>query len=154
MTDLLTEKIKKTQSDLDEVFGMKELKLSKYPDLQIFKDRWGNELLYSKKVNPIATEWTTGHSCGCCADAALYLYVFVHEVNPKTGTKIKVYSDPPQMCIGQKDYTYGDFGDSGWEEKVRKLGICEEVIKAVGESFESDRIERERILESEDSSQD
>lgn len=42
----------------------------KFPDIEIYKDRWKNEYYCSKSVNAIADQILFKNSCGCCRDCS------------------------------------------------------------------------------------
>lgn len=86
--------------------------LEDYPDLEEVKTRW-RTLLCSKVVNGNPQKVYTAHSCGCCGDAALYLYFCNRE-----GGEL-IYSNPPYICVGAKSYGE-DVWDKDWEDKVVK----------------------------------
>ena len=75
--------------------------IQEFPDLHEVKGRWTTWLV-SKSVNAAPEKMTTRHSCGCCSDAA-YLAMFYVERNGH-----KVFSDPPEVCIGSKNPIYGE----------------------------------------------
>ena len=97
-----------------------------FPDLKINNDRWDNEYYVSASVNNKATHVRILHTCGCCSDAVTLAepYIIVE------GTRI--YSNPRQFQIGEKDGTYYlDVAYYGWEEEMKKHNIPEGIIKQI-----------------------
>lgn len=113
----LSEKINKLKNEASNL----ETLIEEFPDLHEYPGRW-QTFLSSKKVNDNPEKINYGHSCGCCEDAALYIYFYVERL----GTK--VYSDPPFICIGSKNEYYGEIEDESRyilnenrEETVNKI---------------------------------
>lgn len=117
---------------------------TKYPDLKIITGRW-NTKYSSKTVNSIATNYDLGHSCGCCSDAALLVYPYIED------NGIRIYSDPPSICIGRgNEGGYGEIPSYGWEDRLREEKIQENIIKEVEQYFK----EHEPVDETNDDSED
>lgn len=79
-------------------------------------------MLTSKLVAAGPGGTTVGRSCGCCADAAVQLWLYAERHGER------VYADPPYVCVGEGNPTHGEEWDDrprdvwsdGWLESVRK----------------------------------
>lgn len=116
----------------------KEEKLNKVKTLStIFKNlkrnvnRWGTERFCTNEVNETADKYYTTFSCGCCSDAALLVRPY------KEVAGIKVYTDPCDICIGEKDYSYTNNArlDCDWRDALREKGISEAIIEQIEEEY-------------------
>lgn len=106
-----------------ETKGLEALETA-FPDIEEVPLR--RKTVYaSRAANATATECYLSRSCGCCNDAALYLYFFVRFDGAV------VYSQPPYVCVGAGNPAYGeswndrprDIWDEDWAEAVfRRFG--------------------------------
>jgi hypothetical protein len=124
------DKIKELEREL--FFNKKAKRL--FSDVEITKDRWNTERLYSVKANPKTNKVEISHGCGCCSDAALYARPYLKVEG------VEVYSDPPSFTIGYgNSYGYGEEESDGWEEKMRESNISEEVIRQCREYLDDNK---------------
>lgn len=98
---------------------------AEFPDLREYPTRW-RKVLVSKAVNAKPEGAYTSHACGCCNDSPLYAWFYVQR------GKTRVYSDPPFVCVGEKNPYYLHLDDElpdrwseDWREKVA-ASICAE----------------------------
>jgi hypothetical protein len=107
-----------------------EAMLQAYPNLRKRVGRWEKIAYYTKDVNAHVTRFDLRHNCGCCNDSPL-------EVWPYLETPYgKVYSDPPDFRVGEKEPCYGgDIPHKGWDTTMRDAGIPEPIIGAVSIHF-------------------
>ena len=118
----INEKIKEAEQESSRLKRAKEL----YPNVNIGKDRWGTERLFSSSVNDKVDKVNIHHSCGCCPDAGLLArpYLIVDGIT--------IYSDPSSFYIGQQnEWGLGEIECELWEEDLRKKNITEEVIQQI-----------------------
>jgi hypothetical protein len=137
-------KLRKEASDklaeADRIAKLQEI----FPDLKVHVSRWKTVRFCSPTVNSRATSFEIKHNCGCCNDSPL-------EVRPYLETKHgRVYSDPPCLRVGEKHWIVGDKPYKGWQNKLREVGIPEEIVAAVQEHFNEGRKLRIQIAEEED----
>ena len=78
----------------------------------------------------MATDYEHRHSCGCCADAALYIRPYIER--KVLGKSVRIYSQPETFCVGERAYNGGYHVDSDWREKLRNADIPEKLIERVG----------------------
>jgi len=120
--------------------SLKQLKsmLESYPDLEVHTGRWNKKVYSSRSVNSLVNNYDTRHNCGCCSDSPL-------EVWPYLETEYgKIYSSPAMFFVGQKnEYRYGDLSDPGWEDKLRKENIPEELIERMSSLFSDEDYEED-----------
>jgi hypothetical protein len=122
--ETLAQKIQKQEDHLLKVKKIMEM----FPDVTEERDRWENIRLYSPSINAIADDAEIHHSCGCCADASLYVSPF------KIIEGIQVYSKPAHFCIGHKvDFGTGDEVSEDWENQLKEENIGETAIAKVRE---------------------
>jgi len=115
------------QTELDELKALLVL----YPSLKYHQGRWQSYLCASE-INTLAKDVQFIHSCGCCADSALYAMPHI-----KHNHRI-IYSDPPQFYIGNKiEWGVGYNSNDHWPEDMRKHNIDHVIIDAV-EKYLSD----------------
>jgi hypothetical protein len=107
-----------------------EAMLKQYPNLRKRVGRWEKVAYYTSDVNTKVDRFDIRHNCGCCNDSPL-------EIWPYLETPIgKVYSDPPDFRVGQRDPCYGgDVPYEGWDTKMREAGLPEMIIGAVSMHF-------------------
>lgn len=130
--DRYVEEQKKAIAEREKVLGEIEALKARFPDLRVDVNRWKTERYCAKSANAICNEWTHCHSCGCCNDSPLLAMPFI-----KVGA-FTVYSDQPQICIGEKNaYQGGDDLSLNWDETLRKYSISEDLIKKIGGYFEN-----------------
>lgn len=124
--DKIKELQKVVDKNNDEINTLVKL-TERFPDLEIHKNRWGEERYSAKSVNKVADKWYYGHSCGCCEDAALEIYFYI-EIDG-----VKIHSNPDKFYIGEKS----DYSDSGYriefdfEKKMIEAEINLELIQKV-----------------------
>jgi hypothetical protein len=125
------EEKQKEVSELNKEIDNLRILVKKYPDLKKHVDRWRNERLKSKKVNAIADLCYFAHSCGCCDDSPLFVWPYIKDEE----TGLDIYSDPPNIFIGEKN-PYPVSGrvykpervNPNWEENLRECNISQVVI--------------------------
>jgi len=145
--DYLLAETQEHEQAIERLGVIREL-LKIYPKLKRETGRWGSERFYTLEVNRIVLEADIWHSCSCCPDAPLFIspYIVVNS--------IKVFSDPPKICIGQMNaYGYGEIPDENWEETLKNHNLPETIIEQVRIYFteypESNRAESDRDDENE-----
>lgn len=124
---------------INEIDTLKKI-IEKYPDMETHIDRWNNQKFVSKLVNPEVDNCYFSHSCGCCDDAALFVWSY-----KKIGD-FELFSNPPNITIGEGNpsYRYDDFYDeeedksfleyseiaySHWENNLKQKNISDCVIE-------------------------
>ncbi len=101
-----------------------------YPNLLKKTGRWDKVAYYSKDVNGLVTRFDIRHNCGCCRDSPLEVWPYLETPNGK------VYSDPAEFRVGEKEPFYGgDIPHKGWDKMMRDAGIPEGIIGAVSMHF-------------------
>lgn len=117
----LKEDLAKQQAEIDRKLTL----AGKYPDLSEHRARF-RTVLKALSANAVADDSYVSASCGCCNDAALYLWVRVKADG--------VYSDPPFFVIGEKVPNYdldGTYERRYFPEvidQLRKHGVSEAVV--------------------------
>lgn len=132
-----TEALRKEAREKAEEAEKLEKLTALFPDLRKQVGRWNKVAFCSKSVNEKVTRFDMRHNCGCCPDSPLEVWPYLETEHGK------VYSDPPQFFVGENSY-YGDRPRAGWEEELRKAGIPEAIVGAVGIHF---RREKESAVE-------
>jgi hypothetical protein len=136
--------INKRAAEIDRLNNLQKL----FPDLKKYEGRWKKVVYYSKAANPIATEYESRHSCGCCSDSVL-------EIWPYAVTDYgRVHTDPPRFSVGERHYISGDKPYKGWKDDLSNAGIRPEVIESVNERFKNDRLERIQLASENDDDED
>lgn len=105
---------------------------SVYPDLKIHVDRWKKVVYCSASVNSIVTTCETKHNCGCCERSPLEAWFYI--LTPLG----KIYSNPPCIMIGEKEFSGGDIPFPDWEDKLRRENIPENIIEQLKSCFPTD----------------
>jgi hypothetical protein len=114
--------------------------LQAFPNLRRREGRWKKIAYYTKDVNTRVTRFDSRHNCGCCDDSPLEIWPYLETPYGK------VYSDPPEFRVGERDSCYGgDIPHKGWDARMRDAGIPEEVIGPVSMIF---RDSADQILQS------
>lgn len=122
--EYLVQKENEINKELENVKFIRSL-LEKYPDLQRHVNRWKQERFTSALV--VATDCEIGHNCGCCSDSPVEVWPYALEGQ----TRIYVTGIP--FIVGEKNsYEYGETPYDGWEDKLRKANLSEEIITKVG----------------------
>ena len=134
------EKLRKEGASLIAEADQLEKMLQAFPNLRRREGRWKKIVYYTKDVNTRATRFDMRHNCGCCSDSPLEVWPYFESPFGK------IYSDPPDFKVGERDACYGgDIPYKGWEAKMRDAGIPEEVIGPVSRIF---RDSADQILQS------
>ena len=129
----LTDKLK-----AEEERNRKLQKLAeRFPDLHEHRDRWGTIRHSTKAVNGLVDNCIIKHNCGCCPDSPLEIWPYI-EIDGW-----RIFADPIPYTVGEKAYGYGETEWFGWEEKLRKEGIHEKVVRIVQGFFLDNRPEEE-----------
>ena len=131
----LQQQIDKQQRELKQLEKLNEL----FPDLKKYVGRWNKIVYTSKLVNEKASKYEARYNCGCCNDSPLEIWIYMETENGR------VYTDPPLFSIGTKNPSryYGDYDadeniiDYGWEERLRKNGINESIIKSIKNVYDN-----------------
>lgn len=100
-----------------------------YDDVKEVSTRW-KSYLASTKIIPDCNDFHTVKSCGCCADAVLYVMPFL------IIEEITIFSNPCQIPIGHGDMYCCGTGyhmNDTWLEKMKELGFNEKLIQKVQE---------------------
>lgn len=128
---------KEATASLAEAARLEQLR-SRFPDLAKVTDRHRWERLISSAV--VATEAELRHSCGCCSDAMLRLYLYL---DTDLG---RVYSSKSSYVVGEKS-TYGDTPKAHWKETLEMDGVPPNIIQMVSDHFTKQKQEALRRLE-------
>jgi hypothetical protein len=115
---------------LNEIYEInKILKLMfYYPNLKKYRDRWNKEYLICKEINKECNNVDFKYSCSCCDDAVLYAIPY-KEIN-----NIKIYSDPAQIFIGNKNsYGSGDIEHKNWKDNF--IDFNNKIIETIENHF-------------------
>lgn len=111
--------------------------LSKFPDADVYKNRWDREFYNSKTANSQTTNIEISRSCGCCTDAVIYAkpYLIIND--------IKIYSNPVEIYIGECDYDGLEHYDANWEKLLKNENISDIAINSIREKIKkaNDKIE-------------
>lgn len=124
--DLRNDAAKKLQ-EAEEI----EAKAKAFPGLKRHVGRWNKIAYYSRSVNEKTDNYDIRHNCGCCSDSPLEIWPFIETESGR------IYSDPPSFMVGQRDaWRGGDEPYTGWDDKLRAVGISEELIQRVACHFD------------------
>jgi len=112
-----------------------------YPDLNISIDRWNKIKYYSNLANENVTNCDIYYSCGCCYDSMI-------KVSPYIQTQYgRIYSDPSQFLIGEKNCDGPDLQDNNWEQILLDHKIPTLIIDKVKQYFINQTIEYSENVE-------
>lgn len=120
---LLANTIQEAESEAEKIKTM----LLLFPDLEVNIDRWKNVKYTSQMVNTMATEYTTGYSCGCCSDSPYFIYPYVEFEG------IRVHSKPARFYIGERcDYVEdGIWYETDCLKTLKEYNLTKEIIAKV-----------------------
>jgi hypothetical protein len=119
------EELSKNKIKTEENILVLEKIKNKFNNVTIQLDRWRKEYVCSPDINSIADNYYTHHDCGCCDDSPLFIFPYIEFEN------VKIYSDPYKICIGEKNYEFGDKINDNCEEKLVKHNISKKIIEFV-----------------------
>lgn len=111
------------QQDIEYGIILDRIK-KQFPDIGYYQGRW-TKFLCSPSVNKLCDNYELAYSCGCCDDAALYVRPYIIIEN------IKVYSDPPQICIGKTDRHAYDILNYEWPNILLEHNIPHQIIDKI-----------------------
>jgi hypothetical protein len=108
---------------------LSELKTTQdsFPDVKEYSTRWFTYLI-SKSVNSIANKVNFAFSCGCCSDAVAYAMPYVVDKNGRN-----IYSDPPQICIGEgsRGTCIRNYNGCNWRNELIQHQINPEIVPMI-----------------------
>jgi len=136
--DKYIEELKTKYREADQALTIINILIHDFPDLDIKHTRWGDILLHSKSVNDDVDDCVICHSCGCCNDSPLLVRPFKSFILNNVVTKI--YSNPPEFCIGEKMITPVKIRDSDGDEKYATEEIRADWIKILKTEHISDKV--------------
>lgn len=124
----LNDYIEIEQNKLDIIKKISKL----YPTVQFVQTRW-NKYLCADEINQIATNVDFTHSCGCCEDSVLYAMPYIIFDNTK------IYSNPPQILIGEKCSSGGEIASDNWQIKLREHQINNNIVLQIQKFFANNK---------------
>lgn len=123
MDAYLNKRESELQAELAKIVQIRAIQ-KKYPDLARHVNRWHVERFTSSNI--VATDCEIKHNCGCCNDSPVEVWPYA-EVD---GFRVYVKGIP--FVVGQKNpYDFGEIADPGWEEKLTKAGLCQDILNKV-----------------------
>ena len=136
LKQFLADEKKKRNQEVSRVEVLEKL-YKRFPSLQRHVSRWNHERFCSPEINPLCMNYEMAHNCGCCPDSPLELWPYA------IFEGMKLFASPIPFCIGEKSMyrKSGERSYNGWQEKLRKHKIPEEIITRVEKVFEGENEE-------------
>lgn len=124
------EKLTKEVAERQKELSIVQKLLERFPDLTVETDRWHVVRFSAPSANSQVTLFETKHNCGCCADSPLEVWPYL------LSDGVRVHSSPASITIGErKSYGFGDAPYPGWQGRLLKLGIPNELVERIEHVF-------------------
>lgn len=121
-SEWISKQEKEAEVQLSNVDAMRKA-LEKFPDLEVFTDRWGKQRWGAKSANPHVTDYEYGHTCGCCSDTGILIRPYL-----ECGGQ-RIYSNPSSFDIGEGRYSDSRHFRFNYDEQFIKVGVNPELVK-------------------------